>query len=165
MVKLCESALNISPENAIQIFSLSLKIESASLRLRSMHVIVKSLAQQENLDQLFLNTIPSKVKDELFIMIKDHVGISSIISRERRDNAIKLLQRERRYYKEMNDQISSNSSEGFTVSKLVALFLAIFVAVYTILIRYRLWITGPIVPVMNAITIILILVYLTLSIM
>lgn len=162
MVKLCESELKIVPDNALQILSLSLKIESSALRLRSMQVIVNSLAQQKHLD-VFLNTIPPDVKDDLFNMIKKREGASSIIPRERKVDAMKLLQRERRYKKEMYDQVTS-AAEGFTGSKLFSLLLVIF-ATYTILFSQLSWLNGPIVPIINTITIILVLLYLILSMM
>ena len=163
MVQLCESELKIVPDNALQILSLSLKIDSSALKLRSMQVIVNSLAQQKHLD-VVLSTIPPDVKDDLFNMIKNREGVSSIIPRERKEDAMKLLQREWRYKKERHDQVTS-ATKGFTGSKLLILLLVVIFVTYTIPFIQLSWLTGPIVPIVNTITIILFLLYLILSMM
>ena len=97
MKRQCESAINVTSQNAIDVLSLSIKVHSKHIEKKAIQTIAMNLvhyykdkASKKKL-QKQLSKVPHETKAALFEEVKDLNGKDLIIPKYRRDKARKML--------------------------------------------------------------------------
>ena len=134
----CESAIEVTTQNAISILNLSIQLESPQLKMKSLLFISKNLSKYFNnqdesqvLESSLVN-FPTSAFEKLFELVKDKYGIYSVIPHNRRDKAVLLMEKERlvkvRVHEKMVEKLIGGSAKELT-RQLIAYFVLLIVGI------------------------------------
>jgi hypothetical protein len=133
---LCDSRIHVTDANACDMLLLAHHVQSPRLRIRSMHMIVKTLSKQFHDGsrmkrfKSILSQCPMGTKDELFELIKQKNGLGCILPPDRKLLAADLHKRyllqKSRLETQMTNELTGKNAKGLsTKSTIILLILAI----------------------------------------
>jgi len=162
----CDSAIQVTPENACDMLLLSIQVNSTRLKIQSMHIMSKYLSKQvehQVLKAKFDSTLaacPMSIKDELFEMIKDAKGVGSIIPQSRKDLAAAMLERSHQQKARMQEKmmidLTGSDADGLSMRNIFILSVMVIGHIYL----QRFVSFAAFVPVVNGLALVMVFIHL-----